>query len=360
MIKMNTIGEIFKVTLFGESHGYCVGVVIDNCPPGLKLDEKYIEKELAKRRPKGLIGTERKEEDKVKILSGIFENKSTGAPITIITENKDLDSSDYELLRRVPRPGHADITAHLKYRGFNDYRSGGMFSGRLTASLVMAGAVAKQLLSRKRIEICAHTVQIGNIKIEKKLPFNALKKEVDKNRVRCADQEIARKMEKAILEAKASGDTLGGIVECIVEKVPIGLGEPFFDSVESEIAKIIFSIPGVKGIEFGSGFKCAELKGSEHNDKFKVVKGKILTLTNNAGGLLGGLTNGMPIVFRIAFKPPSSIKKPQSSVNYKTLKEEPLVIKGRHDVCIAPRACVAVEGCTAIALADLCLRALKF
>ncbi|MEW6069427.1 MAG: chorismate synthase [Candidatus Thermoplasmatota archaeon] len=358
---MNTIGEIFKITIFGESHGYCVGVTIDNCPPGLKFDGKYIQKELAKRRPEGLIATERREEDKVKILSGIFEQKTTGAPITLIIENKDIDSSDYELLKKLPRPGHADFTAHLKYKGYNDYRSGGMFSGRLTASLVMAGAIAKLLLLKKRIEICAHTLQIGNIRNDKKLSFATLKKEVERNKVRCADQVIAKKMEKEILDARSQGDTLGGVLECVVENVPPGIGEPFFDSVESEISKMVFSIPGVKGIEFGSGFKCAEMKGSEHNDKFKIVKGKILTLTNNAGGILGGITNGMPIVFRVAFKPPASIKKPQKSINYKTLKEEPLVIKGRHDICIVPRACVAVEASTAIVLADLCLRAgLKF
>lgn len=351
----NTFGKIFKITSFGESHGKCIGVIVDGCPAGLKLSEVEIEKELEKRRSENEISTERKEEDKVEILSGVFQGLTIGAPICLLIWNRDVDSKAYEKIKNLLRPGHADFTALIKYGGFSDYRGGGKFSGRITAGFVIAGAIAKKLLNSLKIEILAHTLEIGGIKA-REVAFSQIRKNTYKNPVRCADLETAKKMEKIIRVVKKEGDSLGGIIEAIALNVPVGLGEPVFDTLDGEISKAIFAIPGVKGVEFGAGFSSARLRGSENNDLFVIKKDKIITQTNNSGGILGGISNGMPILVRIAVKPTSSIAKPQWTINIKKKKKEKLIIEGRHDPCIIPRAVPVVESMLAIVLVDFALR----
>ncbi|MFA5771465.1 MAG: chorismate synthase [Thermoplasmata archaeon] len=366
---MNTYGTSFRISVFGESHGHCIGTLVKGCPPGLALNEGDIQTELDRRKPgKSAIATQRKEEDRVKILGGVFDGKTTGAPIAMIVENKDTDSSKYDFLKYMPRPGHADFTVHEKYHGCGDFRGGGMFSGRSTASLVMGGAVGKKILSKKGIEITAHTIQVGNVKNNKIIfkpdlgleEYDSLIKMIkanrEKNEVSCADSAVARKMVSEILNAKKEGDSVGGVIECIVRNVPVGAGEPYFDTLEGEIAKMMFAIPAVKGIEFGAGFKVGEMKGSRSNDQFCVFKKTIRTKTNYSGGILGGISNGMPIVFRVAVKPTASIAKKQQTVRYKDLKIESLSIEGRHDPCIVPRAVPVVEAGAAIVMTDLLLR----
>ena len=353
----NTVGKIFKITSFGESHGRCIGIVVDGCPAGLKISEKDIQKELDRRRPgQSKVATSRVEEDRVEILSGIFKGFTTGAPICMLVWNKDVDSNEYEKMRFTPRPGHADYTAFMKYKGFNDYRGGGRFSGRITAGFVMAGAIAKKLLSQAKIEILAHTVEIAGVKAEPK-SFDEIRENIEKNIVRCGDPEAAKKMVRAIEKAREEGDSVGGIIEVIALNVPVGLGEPVFDTLEGDLAKALFAIPGVKGVEFGSGFRGARLRGSENNDEFMIKNGKIVTETNNSGGILGGISNGMPIVCRVAVKPTPSISKLQKTVNVKEMKNIKLKIKGKHDPCIVPRAVPVVEAMIAIVLADHAIRA---
>ncbi len=350
----NSLGEKFRITSFGESHGKCVGVVIDGCPSGLSLSEDDVQSELNRRRPgQSQITTKRQEEDQVEILSGIFKGYTTGAPICMLVWNKDVDSSKYELFRNVPRPGHADFTARQKYGGFNDYRGGGRFSGRITASFVMAGAVARKLLRDVlKVDITAYTIEIGGIKAKKIEDVKVIKKTVEKTPVRTADLEVAEKMIDLIIQTEKEGDSVGGIVECVATNVPIGLGEPVFSSLESDISKAIFSIPAVKGIEFGTGFGVSELKGSENNDAFIIEDGKILTKTNNSGGILGGISSGMPIIFRVAIKPTPSIRNKQDSVNILEIKETTIQIEGRHDPCLVPRAVPVIESMTAVVLVD--------
>ncbi len=332
-------------------------MVIDGCPAGLKLAEKDIQEELDKRKPgQSRIASQRKEEDEVEIISGVFRGFTTGAPICLLVFNKDVKSESYEKFKDLLRPGHADFTSFIKYGGFNDYRGGGRFSGRITAGFVMAGAVAKKLLNLLKIEILAHTVEIGGIKA-KKLSIDEIRKNIYKNEVRCADLGAAKKMIEAIERARKEGDSLGGIIEGIVLNAPIGLGEPVFDTLDGEISKALFSIPGVKGVEFGSGFSGAELMGSQNNDLFLIKRGKITTKTNNAGGILGGLSNGMPLVVRVAIKPTPSIAKSQMTVNIKKMKQEELKVVGRHDPCIAPRAVPVVEAMLAITICDFVIRA---
>ncbi|RLE61058.1 MAG: chorismate synthase [Thermoprotei archaeon] len=352
----NVLGRVFRVISFGESHGKCVGVVIDGCPAGLRLDFKEIQRELNRRRPNqsGLTSS-RNEEDRFEILSGIFNGFTTGAPICIVVWNKDVDSSKYEMMRFLPRPGHADLTANIKFGGFSDYRGGGRFSGRITVGFVIAGSIAKQILRKfLGIEVVAHTVQIGKVKA-RKVSFDEIKENVEKNSVRCADLEAAKKMEEIILEAKRQGDSVGGIIECIAFNVPPGLGEPVFDTLEGDLSKALFAIPAVKGVEFGAGFKLTEMRGSQSNDEYLVKDGKIVTRTNNCGGILGGISNGMPIVCRVVIKPTSSIRKPQKTVNLKTMEAATLTVDGRHDPCIVPRAVPVVESMVAIVLVDHCL-----
>ncbi|MGQ9719517.1 MAG: chorismate synthase [Nitrososphaerales archaeon] len=354
----NTLGERFLVLSFGESHGRCVGVVIDGCPAGLPLSMEDIQHELDLRRPGlSVVTTKRHEEDKVELLSGVFEGYTTGAPICALIWNKDVDSRPYEKMRKTPRPGHADLTAFLKYGGYNDWRGGGRLSGRTTATFVMAGAIAKKLIHHiLGMEVIAYSIEIGGIKA-REVADDKIKRLRYSNEVRCADLEAAEKMKMKIMEEQSKGDSVGGIVECKVLNVPIGLGEPIFSSLESDLSKALFSIPAVKGIEFGIGFGASRLKGSECNDPFSVEEGKIVTLTNRAGGILGGISSGMPIVFRLSFKPTPSIRKPQKTIHLDTLEEVDLIVPGRHDPCIVPRAVPVVEGMVACVMADHSLRA---
>lgn len=353
----NTLGKLFAITSFGESHGQCVGVIIDGCPAGLPITEADIQKELDRRKPGiGVAATPRTEEDKVQILSGIFDEKTTGAPVCLLVWNRDINSSSYEETRFLLRPGHADYTAFIKYGGFNDFRGGGRFSGRITAGFVMAGAVAKKLLNLVGIEVLAHTTEIGGIEAKPK-SFDEIKENVDQNSLRCADLAAAEEMARAIEQAKAEGDSVGGIIEGIALNVPVGLGEPVFDTLDGELAKVLFAIPAVKGVEFGSGFSVAGKRGSENNDPFAIKDGKIVIVTNNAGGMLGGVSNGMPIVVRVAVKPTSSIAKNQETVDIENMENATLSVKGRHDVCIVSRAVAVVEAMMAVTLCDFAIRA---
>ena len=320
---MNSFGRIFKINIYGESHGNQVGVLIDGCPSGLELSEDDFNEDILRRKSGAKGTTSRKEEDQVFINSGVFNGYTTGAPILISFYNKNTISEDYKDLFNFPRPGHADFTAKMKYGGFNDFRGGGHFSGRLTLGLVAAGVIAKKLI--KPVTVHAKLVEAGG------------------------ESEVEKAIEKAI----KNDDSIGGIVECSTENISFGLGEPFFDSVESLISHIVFSIPAIKGIEFGSGFQASQMFGSEHNDQLMDSSGK--TITNFAGGINGGITNGNPLVFRVAVKPTSSISKPQQTINLESGKKEELNIKGRHDVCIALRVPVVLEAVTAIVLADLML-----
>ena len=358
MVDSNSFGKFFKITTFGESHGKCVGIVIDGCPAGLALKEEDIQKELDRRKPgQSGITTPRKESDLVQILSGIFNGYTTGAPICALVWNKDVDSSFYENIRYTPRLGHADYTTFVKYGGFSDYRGGGRFSGRITVSFVIAGAIAKKVLKKVLgVEILAYTVQIGDIKA-KNMSIEEIKVGIKENLVRCGDPEAAKKMVELVEKVKKEGDSVGGIIECVALNVPPGLGEPVFDTVEGELAKVLFAIPGVKGVEFGAGFKAAAMRGSEHNDQFYVAEdGSVKTFTNNSGGLLGGITNGEPIVSRVVIKPTATIGKPQKTVNLKTKKTVEISGKGRHDPCIVPRAVPVIESVIAFALTDLAIR----
>ena len=319
---MNSFGRIFRVTLFGESHGAGVGVTIDGCPPGIPVSEEDFEKDLARRRSGAKGTTPRKEKDKPKIISGIYNGYTTGSPIALLFDNGNTRSSDYDFQEK-PRPGHADFVAHRKFKGFEDPRGGGHFSGRLTVNIVAAGVIAKKIL--EGVEIKAKLLEVGG------------------------SQDI----EKTVQEAMKNGDSVGGLLECRVNGLPVGLGEPFFDSVEAVLSHAIFSIPAVKAIEFGSGFNAAKMRGSDHNDNFIDENGT--TETNNAAGVNGGITNGNEIVFRIAVKPTSSISKAQDTFNFKTKQKETLQIKGRHDACIALRVPPVLEAMTAIVLADFLL-----
>jgi chorismate synthase len=353
----SSIGKFFTVTCFGESHGRCVGVVIDGCPPGLDVSEEDIQKEVDKRKPgQSWFSTPRLEEDKVEILSGIFKNKTTGAPICILVWNKVAESEAYEEFRWKPRPGHADYPALVRYGEFNDYRGGGRFSGRMTVAFSIAGAIAKKLLNKIGVEVLAHTIEIGGVKIKSQPSIEQIRKKTYTNSVRCAESDTANLMEQAILNAKNVGDSVGGIVECVALNMPVGVGDPIFDSLDADIAKILFDIPAVKGVEFGAGFNAARMYGSENNDLYTLKNGKIVTETNNAGGILGGLSDGMPIVVRVAFKPTPSISKKQKTVDLREKKEIFIEIKGKHDVCIVPRAVPIVESAVAIILADHLLR----
>jgi chorismate synthase len=358
LLKGNSIGKEFVITCFGESHGRCVGVVIDGCPAGLALSERDIQKELDKRiPPKPDIVSARREKDIVEILSGTFDGFTTSAPICTLVWNKEVISAEYDLAKDTPRPGHADYPARIKYGSFNDYRGGGRFSGRITVAFVMAGAIAKKLLGLFGVEVLAYTIEIGKVKLKTMPTLEEIRKNTYKTAVRCPDLESAKEMEEAILKAKKEGDSLGGIVECIVPKVPVGVGEPLFDSLDADISKMLFDVPAVKGVEFGAGFKAARLKGSENNDPYVIRDGKIVTLTNNAGGILGGLSSGMPILVRTAIKPTPSISKKQKTVDLSKMKETLIRVKGRHDPCIVPKAVPVIESTVAIVVVDHMLRA---
>ena len=355
------LGRIFRVGIFGESHGKGVGALIEGMPPGIPVTEEDINRELARRRPGGRLASPRKEEDKVTILSGVFQGYTTGAPIALFIHNKDVDSSFYERIKHTPRPGHADYVAFIKYYGYNDYRGGGIFSGRRTAALVAAGALAKKLLETRGIRVYSYVVNIGGVsaKVEPR-DSEEFRRMIDESPLKCPDPEASKLMEKVVVDNRASGDSVGSIVETVAFNVPIGLGEPPLDPLDADIAKAVLSLPAAKGIEFGAGFKLAEMKGSESNDELGIVDGEIRYLSNNAGGITGGISNGMPIVFRVVFKPPSTIRKEQRTVDITQMK--PVTIKGggRHDPVIGPRAAPVVEATTSIVLADHLLRWLSW
>jgi chorismate synthase len=353
----DSLGKIFVVTSFGESHGRCVGVVVDGCPAGLAIDDGDIQRDVDRRRPApGAGSTARTEEDRVEILSGVFNGHTTGAPLCMLVWNRDTDSSLYEKMRFMPRPGHADYTAMAQYGGFNDFRGGGRFSGRITAGFVMAGAVARKLLRTVGIEIVAHTTEIGGIKARPG-SVDEIRRNVNQNPLRCADIEAVDPMTRAIEQARQDGDSLGGTVECLALNVPPGLGEPVFDTLEGDLAKALFAIPAVKGVEFGAGFAVSASRGSTNNDQFTISDGRIVTGSNHAGGMLGGISTGMPLVLRAAFKPTPSISSAQRTVDVRAMTGTEINIKGRHDACIVPRAVPVVESMIAVTLADFALRA---
>lgn len=353
----NTLGKEFAVTCFGESHGRSVGIIIDGCPAGLPLSEEDVQKELSRRIPRkpGLVSA-RIEEDKVEILSGIFNGLTTGAPLTMRVLNKDVDSSFYDLIKDKPRPGHADYPARIRYGGFNDYRGGGRFSGRLTAAFAMSGAVSRKLIATVGVEVLAHTVEIGGIAVPREPAIEEIRKNTYENPVRCADPKTAAAMEEAIMRTGEEGDSLGGVVEGIALNVPPGVGEPIFDRLDADMARALFNVPAVKGVEFGAGFRSTRMRGSENNDQYVSKEGRIISVTNHAGGVLGGLSTGMPIVARVAFKPASSIRKKQKTVDIQTLEEAEIEVRGRHDPCVIPKAVPVVEATMAMVLADHLIR----
>jgi chorismate synthase len=353
----NSYGQLFRVTSFGESHGRCVGVVVDGCPAGLPISLADIQKEVDKRKPEEGAGqTARREEDQVEILSGVFNGFATGAPICLLVWNKDVDSSSYEQNRFIPRPGHADLTAFLKYGGFNDYRGGGRFSGRITAGAVMAGAIARKALSNCGIEVLAYTMRIGDIKLKAATP-EQIRQNVYRNAYRVADLDALPRIDELMENLKKEGDSIGGVVEGLALNVPPGLGEPVFDTLDGEMAKVLLSIPAVKGVQFGEGFSSVGIKGSENNDAFRIREGKVVSDKQYAGGILGGISNGMTLEVKVAIKPTPSIAKKQDSVDLQKMQDAQIEIKGRHDSCIAPRAVIVVESMLAITLCDFALRA---
>jgi chorismate synthase len=357
----NTLGSNFSLLSFGESHGKCIGAIVDGCPAGLQLSELDIQPFLDLRKPgQSVITTQRKEEDVVTILSGVFNGYTTGAPICMIIWNKDSDSRSYDVFRTKPRPGHADYTGIVKYGGFNDYRGSGRFSGRLTATIVMGGAIALKILKKYlNIEVISYTKSIGDISLDtSEMPFQLLRENRYSNDVRCPDNRTAQKMKESILTARRDGDSLGGVIEGIIQNVPPGLGEPIFESLESEISRGLFSIPAVKGVEFGSGFFGSSIRGSINNDSFILdpQSNTIRTKSNNSGGILGGISDGMPITFRVAFKPAASIPKPQKTVDLESMSEAELTVGGRHDPCVVPRAPPVIDSIAGIILLDNCLK----
>ena len=354
----NSLGKEFVVTCFGESHGRCVGTVIDGCPAGLPLSVEDIQKELDKRLPQNPeIISARREEDMVELLSGTYEGFTTGAPICILVWNKEVISDSYEAIRHTPRPGHSDYPARIKYLGFNDIRGGGRFSGRLTVAYIMAGAIAKKLLQLASVEILAYTSEIGGVKISKTPSVEDVREKTYESSVRCPNSAASKKMETAILKAKSEGDSVGGIVECCILNVLPGVGEPLYDSLDADFAKALFGIPAVKGVEFGVGFEAARLKGSENNDSYVMVDGEVKTTTNNSGGVLGGMSSGMPILVRVAIKATPSIDKEQNTVDLLEMTNTTIQVKGRHDACIVPKAVPVVESAVALVLIDHMLRA---
>lgn len=345
----NTFGTCFKISTFGESHGPAIGGVIDGCPAGLELDLQQIQHELDRRRPgQSAIVTQRKEPDGVRFLSGIFEGKTTGAPIGFIIENTNQKSKDYSHIKDTYRPSHADYTYDKKY-GHRDYRGGGRSSARETASRVVAGAIAKQMLGA--IKINAYVSSVGTLKLHK--PWQELDfDQIEQNPVRTADAEAAKQMEAYIKQIRKQGETVGGVISCVVRNMPIGLGEPVFDKLHAELGKAMLSINAVKGFEYGSGFAGSEMLGSQHNDIFNPDGS---TQTNYSGGVQGGISNGQPLVFKVAFKPVATIMKSQTTID-KAGKEVVMEGKGRHDPCVVPRAVPIVEAMTALVLADFSLR----
>jgi chorismate synthase len=356
---MMRVGERFRVTLFGSSHGPEVGALIEGVPAGRVVDLGRVQAELDRRRPVGRrLATKRQEEDRLVVDAGLDDGRTSGAPIRLHVANEDVRREPYDRMRDLPRPGHADFPARVRYGPDADLSGGGIFSGRMTAGLVMAGAIARQLLEPAGVRIAAFTRSIGDVDAPapESWTVEELRARAAAHEVGAPDPDSAGRMEAAILAARREGDSLGGVIECRAEGVPVGWGEPFFGSIESEIASRAFSIPAVKAVEFGSGFAAARMRGSEHNDPLEWSDGRVVSRTNHAGGVLGGLATGMPIVFRVAVKPTASIARAQETVNLATHENVRFVVTGRHDPCIVPRAGIVVEAVTALALADLGLR----
>ena len=350
----NTYGTLFKISTFGESHGLAIGAVIDGCPAGLEVDEPFIQTELTRRKPgQSKITTQRKEDDTFKILSGVFEGKTTGAPIAIVIENQDQRSKDYSHIENTFRPSHADFTYQEKY-GIRDYRGGGRSSARETAARVAAGAIAKLFLRKYRIEINAFVSQVGELKAPHYTALNL--STAEDNIIRCPDPAIAEKMIALIDRVRLDRDTIGGIVTCVIKNTPVGLGEPVFDKLHAELGKAMLSINAVKGFEYGSGFEGVQLRGSAHNDEFYNDGNRIRTKTNHSGGVQGGISNGEDIYFNVAFKPVATIMQDQHTVD-KDGNDAIVSGKGRHDPCVVPRAVPIVEAMAALVLVDFLLRA---
>ena len=349
----NVIGNSVTVTLAGESHGEAIVVTLDGLRPGIGVDPSHIASRLALRRPSGSISTPRREADEFSILSGVFEGKTTGTPLCILIPNTSKRSGDYEATRFTPRPGHADFTAYEKYGGYQDYRGGGHFSGRVTAGLVAAGAVAELALKEEGVVIGTHLLRCGGVCDRAFGDLYADLSYLSDKSFPVLDEAAAEEMHRRIEAAKADLDSVGGVLETAVIGLPSGLGEPWFDTVESMLAHLLFAVPAVKGVEFGDGFAMAERRGSECNDAFAWKDGRVVTATNRNGGINGGITNGMPLLFRCAVKPTPSIGKEQRSVDLSTMTETVLSVHGRHDPCIAHRAAAVVNACTALTLLDL-------
>ena len=351
----STYGKNLKLSIFGQSHGAAIGMTLDGIPAGLPVDLEQLQEFLNRRAPgQNDWSTPRKEADRPEFLAGIIDGYTCGAPLAAVIQNTNTRSGDYQHLKDIPRPGHADYTAQIKYGGFQDAAGGGHFSGRLTAPLCIAGGLCKQWLEELGVHIGAHILAIGECG---DLYFDPMDPELESigKEFPVLDEEAGQAMREFIAQARDAGDSVGGIIECAITGLPAGIGEPMFDGVESRIAQIVYGIPAVKGVEFGIGFDCACVPGSQCNDNFAVIDGKIVTETNNAGGILGGITNGMPIIFTTAIKATPSIACMQESVNLNTMETVPLEVKGRHDPCIVPRAVPVVEAAAAIAIYDLIL-----
>lgn len=352
-----TWGKNIELSLFGESHGEAIGITINGIEPGIKLDLDYIKEEMARRAPgQNDLSTPRNEKDEFHILSGYFNGRTTGTPLTMIIYNTNQHSKDYSKTKNLMRPSHGDFTGYVKYKGFNDYRGGGHFSGRITAPLVFAGAICKQILKEKGIIIGSHIKSIKNLEDEDfddenlcKVTLENLRKET----FPVIDSSSGEKMKELIRNARAMKDSVGGVIECAAINLPTGIGDPFFDSVESTLSSLLFSIPGVKGVEFGKGFHITKLYGSEANDEYVMKQGKVTTITNNNGGILGGITSGMPLIFRAAMKPTPSIGKMQKTIDISTMEDSTIEIVGRHDPCIVVRALPVIEAAAAIAILEL-------
>lgn len=351
-------GNSIKLSIFGESHGKAIGITIDGLKPGIELDMDYIRKQMQRRAPgSSLLSTPRKEGDNFEILSGFFNGRTTGTPLCAVIYNQNTRSKDYESTKDLMRPGHADYTGHVKYDGYNDYRGGGHFSGRLTAPIVFAGAICRYILEGKNIIIGSHIKSIASVS-ERRFDLEDLKSEklieLSKDEFPVLEDKSKESMVDSILKAKEEGDSVGGVIETAVLNLPPGIGNPFFNSIESTVSGLLFSIPAVKGVEFGAGFDIVSMKGSEANDEYFIDENKeIKAKSNNNGGIVGGITNGMPLIFRAAIKPTPSISKSQNTVDIEKMENVVLNIKGRHDPCIVPRAVSVVEAVAAIAIVDL-------
>lgn len=349
----NSFGNSLQTTLFGESHGSHIGVVLDGLAPGIKIDRDFIDKQLSKRRPSGVISTARVEADEYSIVSGVYKERTTGTPVCIIIPNNSQKSADYEKEDRIARPGHADYTASCKYHGYEDFRGGGHFSGRITAPLVAAGAIVMPALAEKGIKIGTHISKLGSIEDRSFVDYFSDIEYLSNEMFPTLDKSVAEAMQERIKEVAAEGDSIGGVLETVITGLPTGVGEPWFDSVESILSHALYSIPAIKGVQFGKGFDDASLLGSEYNDALYSEDGNVFTRTNNNGGINGGITNGMPVLFKCAVKPTPSIFKEQDSISLKTGNNEKLNLKGRHDPAIIHRARVVVDSMVALVIYDM-------